>query len=69
MNNISIGMQMIRQLYFGAMDIELHSNRYDPYSTKTIFEVQHELAKKYTVIPPLPTDRFLCSFSHIFAGM
>ena len=40
----------------------------DPYGDKTIFEVQHELAKLYTVIPPLPSDRFLCSFSHIFAG-
>jgi Zn-dependent oligopeptidase len=25
-------------------------------------------AEKYTVIPPLAEDRFLCSFGHIFAG-
>lgn len=32
------------------------------------FQVQHELAKRFTVVPPLPEDRFLCSFSHIFGG-
>jgi oligopeptidase A len=26
------------------------------------------LYDKYTVIRPLPEDRFLCSFSHIFGG-
>lgn len=61
-------MQMIRQLYFGAMDMHLHSTAYNPNGTKTVFDVQHELAPKYTVLPPLPEDRFLCSFSHIFAG-
>lgn len=66
--NFQAGMVMIRQLYFGAMDLELHSLKYDPYSTQTIFDIQHALSKKYTVLPPLQTDRFLCSFSHIFAG-
>jgi oligopeptidase A len=49
------------------MDMFLHSENFDP-STQSIFDAQHELAKKYTVIPPLPEDRFLCSFGHIFAG-
>jgi oligopeptidase A len=63
------GMQMIRQLFFGAMDMYLHSNAYNPYTDRrSPFEIQHELAALYTVIPPLPEDRFLCSFSHIFAG-
>ena len=26
------------------------------------------MAKEYAVLTPLPEDRFLCSFSHIFAG-
>ena len=26
------------------------------------------LAKRFAVIPPLPDDRFLCGFGHIFAG-
>jgi oligopeptidase A len=61
-------MQMVRQLYFGAMDMYLHSDKYDPRGEKTVFAVQHEIAKRYTVMPPLPEDRFLCSFGHIFAG-
>lgn len=59
---------MIRQLYFGAMDMYLHSTQYDPYGEVTPFQIQHQLAPKFTVIPPLPEDRFLCSFGHIFAG-
>jgi oligopeptidase A len=65
--NFLSGLGMIRQLYFGAMDMYLHSDKFDP-SKDSIFEAQHALAKKYTVLPPLDEDRFLCSFSHIFAG-
>lgn len=65
--NFQAGLGMIRQLFFGSMDMYLHSEKFD--ATKdSIFDVQHELAKKYTVIPPLPEDRFLCGFGHIFAG-
>lgn len=66
--NFQAGMQMLRQLFFGAMDMQLHSKDYDPYGKETIFDVQQRLAKLYTVMPPLPEDRFLCSFGHIFAG-
>lgn len=66
--NFHAGLGMIRQLFFGAMDMHLHSDQYDASGSKSVFEVQHELAKLYTVMPPLPEDRFLCSFSHIFAG-
>ena len=62
------GLQMMRQLFFGSIDMELYSENYDPYGKVTPFEVQQNLAKKFTVIPPLPEDRFLCSFGHIFAG-
>merc|ERR1711861_44494 len=61
-------MTMLRQLYFGALDIELH-HRYDPETDpRSAFEIQTEIAKQYTVVPPLPNDRFLCAFGHIFAG-
>mmetsp|Transcript_46905 Transcript_46905/g.77620 ORF Transcript_46905/g.77620 Transcript_46905/m.77620 type:complete len:737 (+) Transcript_46905:31-2241(+) len=62
------GSMMLRQLYFGALDIELH-HRYDPNDANTSpFDVQHRIAKDFSIIPPLDDDRFLCSFGHIFAG-
>ncbi|KAM3567539.1 hypothetical protein VYU27_010319, partial [Nannochloropsis oceanica] len=69
LKHYNAGMTMLRQLYFGKMDMELHSN-YDPNNSKgeTIFDVQRRIAKDYTVMPPLDEDRFLLSFSHIFAG-
>jgi oligopeptidase A len=67
------GMMACRQLYFGQLDMTLHS-QYNPLTEekgngKSIFDVQNEVAAKY--VPhamPLEVDRFLCSFSHIFAG-
>lgn len=66
--NFQAGMGMLRQLFFGAMDMKLHSEQFDPFSDASPFDIQQDLAKMYTVIPPLPDDRFLCSFGHIFAG-
>jgi oligopeptidase A len=66
--NFQAAMMMLRQLYFGYLDMKLHST-YDPNdTTKSPLDVQYEVASSYTLIPPLPEDRFLCSFSHIFAG-
>ncbi len=60
---------MIRQLFFGALDMALHSGGFDPsQGHAAAFGLQAALAAKYTVVPPLAEDRFLCSFSHIFAG-
>ena len=66
------GMMACRQLYFGQMDLELHSN-FDAAANKeggeSIFDVQGRVAEKYSPYNmPLPEDRFLCAFSHIFAG-
>ena len=58
---------MLRQLYFGCTDLELHA-RFDPNGTETVFDVQRRIAEKTAPMPPLPEDRFLCSFGHIFAG-
>ena len=63
------GLGMVRQLYFGALDMELH-HRYDPTDAAgpTPFDVYQRMAAKFAVLPPLPEDRFLCGFGHIFAG-
>jgi oligopeptidase A len=65
--NFHAGMGMLRQLYFGMLDMTLHST-YDPSGPESPFDIQQEIAKDYTVLPPLTEDRFLCSFGHIFAG-
>lgn len=55
------------QLKFATVDLELHT-KYVPGGTESIYDVDQRVSMKTQVIPPLPEDRFLCSFSHIFAG-
>ncbi|WPB75485.1 M3 family metallopeptidase [Archangium violaceum] len=59
----------LRQVYFATLDLELH-HRYQPGGDGQagFLETQKRVAKENTVLSPLPEDRFLCSFSHIFAG-
>lgn len=61
------GSAMLRQLLFAAIDIELHA-RYAPDGSQTPNQIKDVLSAQYAVLPPLPEDRFLCGFSHIFAG-
>ena len=61
------GSQTVRQLLFGTIDMTLHST-YDPDGDETVWDVYHYLAKEILVLPPLDEDRFLCGFTHIFAG-
>ncbi|MEX2287360.1 MAG: M3 family metallopeptidase, partial [Planctomycetaceae bacterium] len=61
------GTMMLRQLNFGMTDIELHTS-FDPDGKETVLDVQRRVAKKTSLLPVLPEDRSLCSFSHIFAG-
>ncbi|KAL8246955.1 hypothetical protein R6Q59_008171 [Mikania micrantha] len=61
------GSLSLRQLKFATVDLELHS-RYIPGGTESIYDVDRRVSEKTQIIPPLPEDRFLCSFSHIFAG-
>jgi oligopeptidase A len=57
------GMMMLRQLSFAMTDMALHAaDRPD------IKAIERAVAERTSLIPPLPEDRFLCSFSHIFAG-
>ena len=61
------GSLMLRQLYFGFTDLALHHG-YDPDGEPTAFDVQRTVAERTSPLPPIPEDRFLCSFAHIFAG-
>ena len=58
---------MLRQIHFATVDLELHTS-FQPGGAESIFDVDRRVAAKTTVLPPLPEDRFLCGFSHIFAG-
>lgn len=58
---------MVRQLYFSLLDLALHSG-YDPEGAVTPELVQRDIAAKVLILQPLPEDRFLCGFSHIFGG-
>ncbi len=57
---------MLRQLYFSLLDLNLHMSR--QVSDEEIAGMQARVAKQTLIMPPLPEDRFLCGFSHIFAG-
>ncbi|KAL6993944.1 oligopeptidase A [Sarracenia purpurea var. burkii] len=61
------GSLSLRQLRFACVDLELHS-KFVPGGSESIYDIDKRVSKRTQVIPPLPEDRFLCSFSHIFAG-
>jgi len=58
---------ILRQLQLGMTDMALHST-FDPAGDQSIFDVHSEIAEKTSPMPPLPGNKFLCSFQHIFAG-
>ena len=63
--NFMTGTGMLRQVHFSMLDLLLHSSHHaeDPHATAV------QLARQgYQVAAALPEDRFLCGFSHIFAG-
>ena len=60
------GSLFLRQLHFATLDLELH-HRFDP-ARDDVAALVAKVAAQNTVLPPLPEDRFLCSFTHIFAG-
>lgn len=64
--NYMVALGTLRQLHFALSDLHLHDD-YDPQTEKP-FEVQNKVGTETLVLAPHPEDRFLCSFSHIFAG-
>ncbi|MBU2513550.1 M3 family metallopeptidase [bacterium] len=61
------GYQTMRQLLFGLVDMKLH-HQFDPSGNQSVFDLYFDLAREFSVFSPYEQDRFLCSFSHIFAG-
>ncbi len=61
------GSLMLRQLNFGMVDMQLH-HQYDPDGDETVRDVKQRIARQTSILEPLPEDRSLCAFQHIFAG-
>lgn len=61
------GSLSLRQIKFASIDLELHT-KYNPDGPESVYDIDKRVAQRTQVIPPLPEDRFLCSFNHIFAG-
>jgi oligopeptidase A len=63
------GLQMLRQIQFGLTDISLH-DKFIPTkdSPESVFLEHKKIAENNSILPPLAEDKFLCSFTHIFAG-
>jgi oligopeptidase A len=62
--NYRAGAATLRQVYFATLDLALH--RHPPDGD--VLAMQRKVAAENTVVSPLAEDRFLCGFSHIFAG-
>ncbi len=55
----------LRQVNLATLDLELHARM---TAGESPLAVQQRISAVNSVLAPLPEDRFLCSFSHIFAG-
>ncbi|PHU27249.1 Organellar oligopeptidase A, chloroplastic/mitochondrial [Capsicum chinense] len=54
-------------LRFATGDLELHA-KYVLGGSESIYCVDQRVSKRTQVLPPLPDDKYLASFCHIFAG-
>ncbi|KAI3990099.1 hypothetical protein MKX01_018760 [Papaver californicum] len=61
------GSKHLRQILLAGTDLELHV-KYILVGAESIFDIYRRVSEKTQVIQPLPEDRFLCAFNHIFAG-
>ena len=65
--NFQSGLATIGQVESGLFDMLLHS-AYDPGGGETPQDVLDAVRREIAVTPRAPYDRFMHSFSHIFAG-
>jgi len=61
------GLATLRQVHFALTDLRLHS-QWTPQLGLTPDQFRRDIASTTTVMEPIPEDRFLCAFGHIFAG-
>ena len=64
--NFQSGMQTLRQVEFSLIDMHLHYD-FDPHS-QNVQDLIADVRRNFAVITPPDFNRFLHSFSHIFAG-
>ena len=62
------GSQMCRQIGFGSSDMQLHSSPEIAGDSDAALAEHRATLTRTGVLAPLPEDRSLCAFSHIFAG-
>ena len=61
------GCGTLRQVHFALTDLRLHST-WTPELGQSPDAFRRKIADSTTVLPPIPEDRFLCAFGHIFSG-
>ena len=65
--NFQSGLATLGQIESGLFDMLLHS-AYDPAGSEAPQDVLDAVRREVAVVPRAPYDRFMHSFSHIFAG-
>ena len=61
------GCGTLRQVHFALTDLRLHSS-WTTELGQSPDAFRRKIAESTTVMPPIPEDRFLCAFGHIFSG-
>ena len=61
------GCGTLRQVHFALTDLRLHST-WTPELGQSPDAFRRKIADNTTVLAPIPEDRFLCAFGHIFSG-
>jgi len=65
--NYRAASNLLRQLFFGVTDMDLHA-RYPQPKWPDANAVKCDAASRLLPQPLLPEDRLLCGFAHLFAG-
>ena len=63
--NFQSGIAMLRQVEMALLDMRLHT---EPEVSSRVRAIADEVRAEVSVLPSSPRNRFVASFSHIFAG-